>query len=309
MKNALRSAPGPTNFERLREPFRGEAPVRLSEGARSQMMNTLVVPGEETGDYEVIAARLDMLREAMAGFPPRLAAARADIARRVRAGAEPVDAIYLGLMTAFDACVSEAARDNPAFQAAVTRFRLLHMSAPYLIGARTPLEELRELSNHGLSIMIAFMEAVPAVYEETFGEPAGMDDLQELIPAAVQPAFSSLSRVPGPYAIHVEQEIGIHAQDFSERSPLGWRYFRWLMFIDDLELKSVDGRPVLDVSDGLTADILADAGAMRRRYHGCLAGLVRMNGESGPSVTAFDRFTGLVAEEMRTHWFPRIAKN
>jgi hypothetical protein len=301
----LRPASGPLNVERLREPFRGVTPMRLNDEARTQAGGTLVLPSGGTNE-QLVMARFDMLREALKCFPSRLASVRECIKREVEAGGNPVDAVYVGIMSGIDDAMHDAFFHNPDFTDARRRFDLLHVGMPYAMGAASSTDELRAFCNHGLAVMVGLMEAAPKVYEKETGERADLPKLRAITPSASEPMMSSLARITGGYATYIEQRIGIQVRRIPNNMPRRAGYGRWLVDTANLEMTAVDGVPTMDVRAGLADDILRTVrGNIRTGYHGCLAGLVRME-EGGPN--AFAAFSALASDELRKHWVPHAAQ-
>ncbi len=297
------AAAGLLEIEKICEPFNRRPPVKLGI---DKPPTSLVIPGTDCGnEYAVLRAK--MLRPTFRQFGKNTGTLDERIGGFRSGGIEPVDAIYLAVMTLVRESMNHARESDPEFAQAKLEYDLMHLpERTYSLGAKDAMSEMRMFIGHGASVMVAAQEGAVQTYRAQVDPDASEEDLGALLPRSTQKMFSSLARVPGQFAVLVEKALSSNLRLIGNGTQT---YMRLLFDPDRLQLQERKDGFVLDCRMSIRKAIEKMRYDRTEEYHACLAGLVRMgNGDPAQKApTVFGYMEDLTAGLLKKHWIPEIA--
>ncbi len=290
-------------IDKIRRPYAGVIPTKIA-GKKKEEIRGILIPGQESKTSDHGSLRLDSLAALFEYFPLQARDIEDKIAALRKEGHVAPEAILLSIMQTVRDCYVLANEMHPVFKARKATFEALHFDRDYG-GRDTFYEEFMELINQGVGGLVGLLEAAPGAWEATHGKPPTEAKVRELLPASVGNLFSGLMRMTGGHAIAVEKQMGMTLRRVTLN---GLRYFTVRYDPKQLRFLVKDGKEVMDVSPAVTQRMQGYR-LSSTEYHGCLAGLARMQpeaGASGPPPTIFDYLETLVAEKLHQHWVPGL---
>lgn len=285
----MASHESPTTFDvdRLRDPFKHEAPQKIFRPPSLRDSLRRLFRGLSEQDFPEMRAR--MLKIAAQEFSGR---GQDVLERSVTYGVppySPVDSAFVSVISTLEDSIRHVAHHDDGFRTTMSEYDRAHHGKGYANRSiQNGTDELIEFTRHGVGTMAALQEVLPVVYKRTYGNAVPDSELFDLLQNGADRILSSLTRMPGPYAVEIEKFLGkpdrcLGYEDISYKRPV--------FNPDHFRFREVQGKPVADLESEFVDFILETVHPSRIQYHGCLAGLVSVNVQHGDTTVKVSPFT------------------
>lgn len=291
-------APKELEIEKVCAPFRSVKPTNIFEGPYDL---SEIEPGSEAASAVFPRMRAQMLQDIFRIFAGRMEVVRSRAGEFMSAGVPSVDGVFGSVMSVYDDSMTQASLTLPSFAETVEAYDHLHAGKGYAEPARNAFDEMRLFASHGTGVLTGFLEVAPYVYAQRVAKPT-RTKIAELLSTSTDRMTSELSRVPGPFAIAVENRLK-KSDRYVAYDEITHR--RFVMDPSRFMMKIVDGKNILDIDARVAKAMRDDIVIRRHQYHGCLAGQVRMD---GMPTSVFSYMRDLVSELLLQHAFQDIVE-